>query len=373
MAETESGQEKTEAPTPRRLEQGREEGQLPRSRDLPGAAIALAAAAMAWLFGGALLAHFAEWFAHAMRQAGARHDDMLGAAAALAGNGVVVLLPWLAVAIVAGVLGNVLVGGWNLSAKALAPKPERIDPFKGVKRVFGLNAWVELGKTLLKFIVVALCTFTLIWLMRDALGRLPRMEPVAAFGVAGQVLLMVFTAGALSLLLIGAIDAPWQIFRHHRQMRMTREEVRREAKETDGKPEVKQRQRQLQAEAARGRMMEAVPTADVVVTNPMHVAVALRYDAERMHAPIVVAKGLGELAASIRRLAQEHRVPLLEAPPLARALYRLVEVEREVPPGLFAAVAEVLTWVYRLRAQHAGPPPDRPDPQVDAELGAPIE
>lgn len=372
MAENESGQEKTEAATPRRLEQAREEGQLARSRELPGALIAMAAALSAWSMGDVLLRDFAGWFAHAMRQAGTQHDDMLVAAGALAVHAGVVLLPWLAIVIVAGVGGTLVLGGWNLSAKALVPKGERLDPVKGFKRIFGLNAWVEISKTLLKFLLVAGLSFTVIWLMRDDIARLPRMDAAAGFGAAGGILLAVFAAGAFSLLIIAAIDAPWQLFNHQRQMRMTREEVKREAKDTDGKPEIKQRQRQLQAEAARGRMMEAVPEADVVVLNPIHVAVALRYDAGSMDAPEVVAKGAGEVAAHIRSIAAEHHVPMLQAAPLARALYRAAEVGERIPPGLFAAVAEVLTWVYRLRAAAPGDPPEKPNPAVDDELGAPL-
>lgn len=372
MAENENGQEKTEAATPRRLEQAREEGQLARSRELPGALIAAAAAMSAWAVGDVLLRDFAGWFAHAMRQAGTRHDDMLIAAGSLAVHAGLVLLPWLVIVIVAGVGGTLMLGGWNLSAKALVPKGDRLDPVKGFKRVFGLNAWVEVAKTLLKFLLVAGLSFTVIWLMREDIARLPRMDAAAGFGAAGGILLAVFAAGALSLLVIAAIDAPWQLFSHQRQMRMTREEVKRESKDTDGKPEIKQRQRQLQAEAARGRMMEAVPEADVVVLNPIHVAVALRYDAGSMDAPEVVAKGAGEIAAHIRTIAAEHRVPMLQAAPLARALYRATEVGERIPPGLFAAVAEVLTWVYRLRAAAPGEQPERPNPAVDDALGAPL-
>lgn len=373
MAENENGQEKTEAATPRRLEQGREEGQLARSRELPGAMIAVAAAFAAWTLGGTLLDHFARWFAHAIRQSGMRHNDIMAAAEALATNGVLVMLPWLLLAVIAGVGGTLALGGWNLSAKALVPKPDRLDPMKGMKRLFGANAWVELGKTLLKFVLVAGFSFTVIWLLRDDISRLPRMTAAAGFGLAGEILLMVFAAGAVALLLIAAIDAPWQLHSHAKQMRMTRDEVRRESKDTDGKPEIKARQRQLQAEAARGSMMAAVPTADVVVVNPTHVAVALRYDASAMGAPTVVAKGLGELAAHIRDVAGEHAVPILHAPPLARALYRVADINAEIPSGLFAAVAEVLTWVYRLRTAGPGDYPQRPVPKVDDALGAPIE
>lgn len=372
MAENENGQEKTEEATPRRLEQAREEGQLARSRELPGALIAVAAALSAWTLGGELLRHFTGWFAHAMRQAGTRHDDMMAAAGDLSLHAGLVLVPWLLVVLVAGVGGTLVLGGWNLSAKALVPKGERLDPVKGMSRVFGVNAWVETSKTLLKFFLVAGLSFVVIWFMRDDIARLPRMDAAAGFGEAGRILLAVFAAGALSLLIIAALDAPWQLFKHAKDMRMTREEVKRESKDTDGKPEIKQRQRQLQAEAARGRMMEAVPEADVVVLNPIHVAVALRYDAASMDAPEVVAKGAGEVAAHIRSIAEAHRVPMLQAAPLARALYRATEVGERIPPGLFAAVAEVLTWVYRLRTAGPGEQPDRPDPKVDDALGAPL-
>ncbi|MCR9090075.1 MAG: flagellar biosynthesis protein FlhB [Proteobacteria bacterium] len=372
MAENESGQEKTEPATPRRIEQAREDGQLARSRELPGALIAMAGVGAAWLFGGEIVAHYSGWFAHAIHQASARHDDVQAGLDAMGLHGTLILLPWLFIVLVAGVGGTLVLGGWNLSAKALVPKGERLDPIKGMGRRFGVSAWVEVSKTLLKFLLVAGLSFAVIWWLRDDISRLPRMEAGAGFGRVGEILMAVFAAGALALLIISAIDAPWQLYNHAKQLRMTREEVKREAKDTDGKPEIKQRQRELQMQAANGRMMERVPEADVVVVNPVHVAVALRYDATRMDAPQVVAKGLGEVAANIRRIAEEHSVPVLEAPPLARALYRVTEVEQSIPPGLFAAVAEVLTWVYRLKAGNIQGL-DRPQPAVDDNLGRPIE
>lgn len=373
MAENESGQEKTEPATPRRIEQAREDGQLARSRELPGALIAVAGAGAAWLFGAEMIRHFAGWFAHAIHQASTRHEDIQAGLDAIGLHGTLVLMPWLLIVLFAGVGGTLVLGGWNLSAKALVPKGDRLDPIKGMGRLFGTSAWVEVSKTLLKFFLVAGLSFAVIWWLRDDIARLPRMDATAGFGVAGEILMAVFAAGALALLIISAIDAPWQLYNHAKQLRMTREEVKREAKDTDGKPEIKQRQRELQAQMASGRMMEQVPDADVVVVNPIHVAVALRYDASRMDAPQVVAKGLGDIAANIRRVAEENAVPILEAPPLARALYRVTELEQSIPPGLFTAVAEVLTWVYRLRAGNTDARFEKPQPEVDAELGMPIE
>jgi flagellar biosynthetic protein FlhB len=368
-----SGQEKTERATPRRLEQSREDGQVARSRELPGALLALAAVTAVWLAGDLLLSHTAGWFAHALRTAATPGDDALRAALPIAGYAALPFLPWLLLALIVGVGATIAIGGWNLAPKALALKGERLDPIKGLQRMFGARAWVELGKTLLKFLVVAGISFFVIWWLRDDLARLPRMEPATGFATAGSILIRVMAAGAAGLLLIAIIDVPWQLHSHAKQLRMTREEVRREAKETDGKPEVKAKQRQLQAEMARGRMIEAVPAADVVITNPVHVSVALVYDQGAMRAPRVVAKGVGELAAEIRRVAAEHGVPLLEAPPLARALYRSARVGEEIPASLYAAVAEVLTWVYKLRLARPGAMPERPQPSVPAGLGKPIE
>jgi len=280
------------------------------------------------------------------------------------------LIAWYTAALV-GTLG---VGGWMFSTEALAPKPERLDPISGLKRLFSLRGVVELGKSFAKFLVVALIAW---WLLSRQLPVFASiaLEPVGQ-GIMHALRLIGWSAVALSsgLILIAAVDAPWQIFDFNKRMRMTREELKREQKESDGNPEVRSKIRQLQQQAARRKMIADVPKADVVVTNPTHFAVALRYDEKTMRAPIVVAKGADLMAAQIRAIAGEHRVAIVEAPPLARALYRHTDIGQPVPTALYLAVAQVLAYVFRLRRalRYGEPMPDPPQPQVDPSLLGPL-
>jgi flagellar biosynthetic protein FlhB len=270
------------------------------------------------------------------------------------------VVPVLAVTMVAALGAPMSLGGWSFSTSAMAPKFERLDPVAGIGRLFQLRAWVELGKALAKFGVVALVATIVLWMNLDALLGLGG-EPIEraighAMSITGQALIALTGA----LILIAAIDVPFQLWQYNQDMKMTREEVRQEAKEAEGSPEMKGRIRAMQREMAERRMMLDVPRADVIVVNPTHYAVALRYDDGKMRAPQVVAKGVDLMAARIRELATEHRVPIFEAPPLARALHRSVEIGDEIPAGLYVAVAQVMTYVYQLRTavrDHLSPPP----------------
>lgn len=287
---------------------------------------------------------------------------VLGAAAAEALSA---CAPLFGLIVVAALLAPLALGGWNFSAQALAPKFSRLNPLEGFKRMFALRSLVELGKALAKFAVVAAIAVLVLWNGAAELLALGREPVVSAIGhavrLAGQGLIAV-SAG---LLIIAGVDVPFQLWQHARQLKMTREEVRQEHKEREGSPEVKGRIRQVQQQLARQRMMQEVPRADVVVTNPTRFAVALRYDDTRMRAPIVVAKGADIVAARIREVAGEHSVPIVEAPPLARVLYRNVEIGQEIPAELYVAVAQVLTYVFQLRAAaRSGAPAPQP-PQVE--------
>jgi flagellar biosynthesis protein FlhB len=251
----------------------------------------------------------------------------------------------------------------------LAPNFTRLSPIAGFGRMFSMRGVVELAKAFAKFGLIALIAAIFLWVKRAELLQLGSEPPAAAIShaitLSGHALLAL--AGAL--VLIAAVDVPWQLFQHMKQLRMTRQEIRDELKESEGNPEVKGKIRQIQQDMARRRMMQEVPKADVVVTNPTHFAVALRYDDKRMRAPIVIAKGADAVAARIREVATEHNVPLFEAPPLARALFRSVDLNREVPATLYVAVAQVLTYVYQVRAarQSGAIPPAPPtiDPSVE--------
>jgi flagellar biosynthetic protein FlhB len=253
------------------------------------------------------------------------------------------------------VLAPLAIGGWNFSAEALTPRWDRLDPIAGLQRVFSVRGLLELLKSLARFLVIAVIA---VLVLRHQFAQFAGLstEPLRA-GITHALSLsgaaLIFLGGGLAL--IAGIDVPLALWQHHRGLRMTREEIRQEAKETEGNPEVRGRIRRVQQEMARRRMMEEVPRADVVITNPTHYAVALRYDDTRMRAPIVVAKGADLVAQRIRQIATEHGVPLVEAPPLARTLHAGCEIGDEIPARLYAVVAQVLTYVYQLRtARRAG-------------------
>lgn len=288
----------------------------------------------------------------------------LGAAAA---DGLRAAMPVMLLILLAALMAPLALGGWSFSAESLMPKFERLNPLEGFKRMFSLRSLIELSKALAKFATVAFIAALVLW--KDAqellaLGREPTSMAIGhAIKLCGQGLLSI-SAG---LLLIAGIDVPYQLWQYAKQMRMSREESRQEMKESEGSPEIKGRIRQVQQQMARQRMMQDVPKADVVVTNPTHFAVALRYDEKRMRAPIVVAKGVDLVAARIREIANEHHVAIFEAPPLARVLYRNVDIGAEIPSNLYVAVAQVLTYVFQLRAaQRSGiQPPERPVVEVE--------
>jgi flagellar biosynthetic protein FlhB len=259
------------------------------------------------------------------------------------------LLPFMLIMALVAVLSSIALGGWSLSAKAMAFKPEKLNPIKGMSRVFGWRGVLEMFKGLAKFLLVAVVALILLDTMGDrflGLGREPLLQGVAH---TGELLTTAFLLLSSVLLLVAAIDVPFQLWDHSRQLKMTMQEVKEEHKQSEGSPEVKGRQRQMQMEMAQRRMMEEVPKADVIVTNPTHYAVALRYDAQKMGAPVLVAKGTELVAARIRAVAAEHDVPILAAPPLARALYFSTELGDVIPEGLYRAVAQVLAYVYQLK------------------------
>jgi flagellar biosynthesis protein FlhB len=267
-------------------------------------------------------------------------------------------------------LASLLLGGWNFSPQAMAPDFTRLSPLAGLKRLFGLRGASELGKALLKCAVVGgVCAAIVSWTFRDVLA-LAHMAPRAAIGRGAGLVSWSFVWLCASLALVAIVDVPLQLFQFKLALRMTRRELRDEAKESDGRPETKQRIRQMQQTLARRRMMHKVPTADVVIVNPTHFAVALKYDPKEMRAPRVLAKGVDLVAQNIRRIAEEHRVPVFESPKLARALYRSTDLNKEIPAGLYAAVAQVLSYIFRVRSLNPtiAARVARPNPQVSGEF-----
>jgi len=358
--------EKTEPATPRRLEKAREEGQLLRSRELTTFMMLAAGVAVLWLGGAWLYGHLSG-VVHAglafEPRVGRDAQVMLAQAAGSAWSALSALLPVFALLAVVAVLGSVLLGGLTFSGKAIVPQFGRMNVLKGVTRLFSAQTLVELAKTLVKVALVTGVGSTILWHEHDALLALLHAAPGRALGQAVTLVALCVAGVVASLLVLVLIDVPWQWFSHAKKLRMSKQDVREENKESEGDPQMKGRIRQQQRSIARQRMMADVPKADVVVTNPTHYAVALRYHESDARAPLVVAKGAGQVARRIRELAVAHRVPLLSAPPLARALHHHVEIGQEIPAALYTAVAEVLAWVFQLRAwqpQTGMPQPDQP-------------
>jgi flagellar biosynthetic protein FlhB len=354
MAE-EQDLERTYPATPRRLEQARERGQVARSRELSTAAIALAGAIGLSSLGPALFTRCAEIVRAGLtldRGAAFDADRMTRALGALAEGSLWAVLPLLALTLAATLAAPLLLSGWVFSGKAVFPDFQRLDPLRGLSNLLSKHAFVELVKALAKCALLAALGTWSISHAFDDLTTLAVQDVGGATMRLGGLVGTGFFALVGGLALIAAFDAPYALWRHRDALKMTREELRQELREAEGDPQLKARVRSLQRAAARKRMMAAVPGATVVVTNPTHYAVALRYD-ETMRAPRVVAKGMDRVAARIREIAAEAGVPLLEAPAVARALHRHSELDAEIPQALYAAVAQVLAYVYQVRTWRA--------------------
>jgi flagellar biosynthesis protein FlhB len=363
--------EKTEQPTSKRLEEARKKGQVPRSQELSAAAVVLAVGGALHYLGtymGTRLNGLMMSSLSLTREQSVDESLMISTMATEAAHAFLACAPIFGLTMIVALLAPMLLGGWNLSVTALAPDFTRLNPLNGLGRMFSTNSVVNLAKAFLKFIFLALVSIVILKQKSSELMGLGT-EPINAaiahsISLTGYAFLML----AATYGLIAAIDVPWQLFQHNKQLKMTREEVKEEMKESEGSPEVKGKIRQLQRELSRRRMMQEVPKADVIVTNPTHFAVALKYDEQRMGAPIVVAKGADLIAARIREIATENRVPVFEAPPLARALFRSVELGGEIPASLYVAVAQVLTYIYQLKtARRDGMQPPTP-PEIDPTL-----
>jgi flagellar biosynthetic protein FlhB len=370
MAENEDGQERTESATPKRLEEARRRGQILRSRELSTAAVMMAAGAGLYFVGGQLSGRLHGLMARGLtlsRDQALDPDQILPMLSATSADALLACVPLFGLIVLAALLAPLALGGWSFSTESLMPQFNRLNPIEGVKRLFSSRAIVELAKALAKFGIVGAIAVMLLWKGSDELLSLGREPTGAAIGHATRICghaLMWLSAG---LLFIAGIDVPYQIWSYAKQLKMTREEVRQEMKESEGSPEIKGRIRQVQQQLARQRMMQDVPKADVVVTNPTHFAVALRYDDKNMRAPIVVAKGADAIAARIREIAGENHVPIFEAPPLARVLYRNVEIGEAIPSTVYVAVAQVLTYVFQLKSaiKSGAPKPDKPTVEVE--------
>jgi flagellar biosynthetic protein FlhB len=352
MAENDTPQhDRTEQPSAKRLDDARARGEVPRSRELAMTAVVIAGAAV--LLGGS--GYFAEGL-EGLFELGltvpraSLFDAESLPRAMLAGlsGGLDILLPIALATIVAAVAGSLALGGWSFSTESLTPNFGRLNPVAGLRRIASWNGLVELLKAIAKFAVVAAVAGLLLWRFGGDLLALGTLTLEAAIGRSAWLVGVCLTGLAASLVLVAAADVPFQFWHHHRRLRMTKQETKDEQKETEGRPEVRSRIRTLQRALSVRRMMADVPKADLVAMNPSHYAVALRYDAGKMKAPRVVAKGADLMAWQIRRVAEAHKVPIFEHPQFARALYFTSDVGKEISPRLYVAVAQVLTYIYQL-------------------------
>ncbi|MFJ4371462.1 flagellar biosynthesis protein FlhB [Pseudomonas japonica] len=357
MAESESGQDKTEDPTEKRKNDAREKGEIARSKELNTVAVMLAGALGLLSFGGFLAGALME----IMRSNFSLSRDVLMderyMGIFLLSSGKLAILatqPVLLVLLLAALIGPIALGGWLFAAGTMAPKFSRMNPLAGIKRMFSMHSLAELLKALAKFFVILLVALAVLSADRDDLLAIANEPLDQAIIHSVQVVAWSALWMACGLLIIAAVDVPIQLYQAKQKLMMTKQEVRDEYKDTEGKPEVKQRIRQVQREISQRRMMAAVPEADVIITNPTHYAVALKYDPEKGAAPLLLAKGTDFIALKIREIAVEHNIQLLESPALARSIYYSTELEEEIPAGLYLAVAQVLAYVYQIRQYQAG-------------------
>ncbi|TVP10179.1 flagellar biosynthesis protein FlhB [Shewanella sp. KCT] len=352
MADNDTSQEKTEEATPRRREQAREKGQVARSKELGTSAVLMSAAVgfavIGPSLGQSLMSVMTNLFTISRQEI---YDTnslfniwmMVFKELAIPMASFVLFLAFVAF------LGNVVLGGITFSAKAFMPKGNKMNPISGFKRMFGVQALVELTKGIAKFSVVALMAYLLLsYYFTDILTLSQGHLPGNVYN-ALDLLVWMFIVLCSSTVIIVVIDVPFQIWNHNKQLRMTKQEIKDEYKDTEGQPEMKGRVRQMQREMAQRRMMAEVPNADVIVVNPEHYAVAVKYDVTKAAAPYVLAKGVDDVAFKIREIAREHDVAIVSAPPLARAIYHTTKIDQEIPEGLFTAVAQVLAYVFQLR------------------------
>ena len=373
-----SDQERTEQPSEKRLREAREKGDIPRSRDLSGALVVLAGVAALLSGSEGAMAHARTIYTLGLSYSREAlfSDALPGRVLGMAVREALMLLMPVALAtILAALAGPMLLGGISFSGQALQPKFDRLNPVAGLGRLVSMRGLVELVKSLVKLLFIGSALALFLKHSVDELQALGRAD--VALGVARAMSLLGRSAllfGAL-LALIGGADALYQKFDHGKRLRMTKQELKDESKETEGNPELKGRIRQVQFEMSRRRMMQELPKADVIVTNPTHFAVALKYDENGAGAPRVIAKGVDVLAQQIRLVASGHRIPMVEAPPLARALYATTSLGREIPVSLYVAVAQILAYVYQLKQAtvRGDEPPPAPQPQVDPDLMGPYK
>lgn len=356
MAEEQHAQEKTEQPTSKRLKDARKKGQVARSKDL-NATIILLASGMGMLLLGRTMAErmgalMTETFKFTLQDL-LNNDFIIKSLVEVGKYGLYSMIPLLLIIVIASLLAPISLGGWSFSASGMMPKFSRMNPLKGLKRMVSVKGFVEMLKSLAKFIVVASCGIIVIKIELVQILNLGYLPMHVAISKGLWILMWSFITISSALILISLIDVPFQLHQHNQQLKMTKQEVKDEYKETEGKPEVKSNIRRAQQEIAKRRMIQEVPKADVILTNPSHYAVALSYDEKGVNAPVVIAKGQDFIAQQINKVATAHQIPVLRIPLLTRAIYFSTKLNKEIPQGLYVAVAQVLAFIFQLRrAKH---------------------
>lgn len=361
MAENEDGQEKTESPSEKRLQESREKGQVPRSKELGTLLMTLVAALWLWWLGAGMIEDMVQVMSAGLRMERDHAFDMKKATDLIFAQfeaALWLVAPFLLVMTIVAVISNILVGGWLFSTQVMAPKFSKLNPISGIARMFSKKALVELIKALLKFVLMVLIAILFIYSTLHQLRVLGMVDVMTGMAGSGKLLVEAFLVMSLGLIVIALIDAPYQLYTHAEQMKMTLQEVKEEYKQTEGSPEIKGRIRRMQREMAMRRMMQDVPKADVIITNPEHYAVALQYDGEKKDAPVVLAMGIDFMAAQIRTIAQQHNIQIIRSPALARALYYNSDIGQVIPRSLFNAVAQILAMLFQLKNKEISQLPD---------------
>ncbi len=346
---------KTEQPSARRLNRAHEEGDVFQSHEVKTAAMLLAGLAVVWIVMPMLMNRLAEAMIPFLARAGSIRIDTVGGYQTMIADTIMRLTAILAIPfglfILVALVASLAQTGWVFTTTKLGSGLDKLSPMAGLRRLFGVQALVELAKNILKIAVIGAIAVLLIRPRFDGIERLTDVELGGTLAFLHRLLILLMATIVALMLMVAAADWIYQRFTFMRRMRMTKQEVKDEQKQTEGDPMVKARLRSLRIQRARQRMMQAVPMADVVVTNPTHYACALKYEAETMNAPVLVAKGQDLIAIRIRQIAEENEVPVVENPPLARALYATVELDKEIPPEHYKAVAEVISYVFRLKGK----------------------
>lgn len=352
MAENEDGQEKSEDPTEKKKSESRKKGQVTRSKELTTLFMLIASIIGIMIFSRDMI----EVITAIMRNNFSVERDVLFHSEALFIHFkgeltamVKAMIPLFILMLITAVLSSAILGGFNFSGESLIPKPSKLNPIKGLKKLFGTNGLIELIKSIFKIILMGGIAVYFLWEAKNEIYGLSEEPFPGAFIHSMELITWQFLLVSLGMIIVAMIDVPYQIWSNMKQLKMTKQEVKDESKSTEGNPEIKSRIRQKQQEVAQQRMMGDVPKADVIITNPTHFSVALQYDPEGSGAPVMLAKGADLVAMQIRNVAQAHDIPIMEIPPLSRAIYHTVEIGEEIPAGLYVAVAQVLAYIFQLK------------------------